>query len=109
MYLTGKIDLPLLAENKKKYTAHVWVPPGSTWIDPLKEAKANETALSSNQDTLARICAERGEDWRDVVIQRAAEINLINELIGEKSGKGAGHSEQDESDDDADEDADDAA
>ncbi|WP_354437497.1 phage portal protein [Paenibacillus sp. DS2363] len=109
MYLTGKIDLPLLAENKKKYTSHVWVPPGSTWIDPLKEAKANETALSSNQDTLARICAERGEDWRDVVIQRAAEINLINELIGEKSGKGAGKSEQDESEDDADKDAEDVA
>ncbi|MFJ2044532.1 phage portal protein [Paenibacillus taichungensis] len=109
MFLMGKIDLPRQADLKKKYTSHVWVPPGSTWIDPLKEAKANETALNSNQDTLARICAERGEDWRDVLLQRAEEINLIKQLIGEKSGEGAGQGEQDESDDDADEHADDAA
>lgn len=110
MYLTGKIDMPGYAKDKGKYTAHVWVPPGSTWIDPKKEADANKIALDSNQDTLARICAERGEDWRDVVVQRAAEINLINELIGERSGKEEQYEEEEEPDDDeSDELADDAA
>lgn len=109
MYLKGNINLPRETEIKKKYTSHVWVPPGSTWIDPLKEAKANETALNSNQDTLARICAERGEDWRDVLLQRAEEINLINQLIGEESGEGVVQGEQDDSDDESGEHADDAA
>lgn len=109
MYLADEIDLPGFDLNNKSLTAHVWVPPGSTWIDPQKEANANKTALESNQDTLARICAERGEDWRDVVVQRAAEINLINELIGERSGKEEEVIEQDDSDDDSDESNNDAA
>ncbi|SEP18326.1 phage portal protein, lambda family [Paenibacillus sophorae] len=87
VYLSGQLDLPKYGVDKKPYLAHVWVPPGSTWIDPQKEANANKTALESNQDTLARICAERGEDWRDVIEQRAAEINLINDLIGQTAGK----------------------
>ncbi|WP_248548992.1 phage portal protein [Paenibacillus odorifer] len=109
MYLKGKIDLPGYTKDKSIYTAHVWVPPGSTWIDPKKEADANKTALDSNQDTLARICAERGEDWRDVVVQRAAEINLINELIGERSGKEEQPNEKESPDDDEEESSDDAA
>lgn len=109
MYLSGKLDMPGYARDKSKYTAHVWVPPGSTWIDPKKEADANKIALDSNQDTLARICAERGEDWRDVVVQRAAEINLINELIGERSGKEESHEEEEPDEDESEELADDAA
>lgn len=109
MYLSGKLELHDYSNNKKRYTNHVWVPPGSTWIDPKKEADANKIALDSNQDTLARICAERGEDWRDVIVQRAAEINLINELIGERGG-GDAKDEDDEQEDDEDfETSDDAA
>jgi lambda family phage portal protein len=110
MVLTGQLDLPKYQQNKELYTAHVWIPPGSSWIDPLKEVNANKAAIESNQDTLARICAERGEDWRDVVAQRAAEINLINELIGERTGKEEETVEKEESDDEKeDEPADDAA
>lgn len=87
MYLSGMLELPGYAKNKNQYISHVWVPPGNTWIDPLKEANANKAALESNQDTLARICAERGEDWRDVIAQRAAEVKLIKELVGDQSGK----------------------
>ncbi len=82
MYLSGQLTFKDYSTNKELYTMHAWIPPGSTWIDPLKEVKANQAAIESNQDTLARICAERGEDWRDVIAQRAIETNLINELIG---------------------------
>ncbi|WP_044480446.1 phage portal protein [Paenibacillus antibioticophila] len=108
MFLSRKLNLPDYLKNKKLYTNHVWVPPGSTWIDPKKEADANKIALESNQDTLARICAERGEDWRDVVVQRAAEINLINELIGERGG-GDSQNDDEEDDDEDIESTDDAA
>ncbi|RNB72167.1 phage portal protein [Brevibacillus panacihumi] len=88
MFLKGKISARDYLENRRKYAAHVWIPPGYTWIDPLKEVNANKVALESNQDTLARICAERGEDWRDVVEQRMAEIQLIQKMTGgETSGE----------------------
>ncbi|MDY7990678.1 phage portal protein [Paenibacillus polymyxa] len=113
MVLTGQLNLPKYQQNKEQYTTHAWIPPGSTWIDPLKEVKANETALASNQDTLARICAERGEDWRDVVAQRAAEQQLIRELSDPEPTatdipKEGADNEPDEENKDA-EDADDAA
>lgn len=82
MFLTGQLEIRDFMQNKELYTAHVWIPPGNTWIDPMKEVNANKVALESNQDTLARICAERGEDWRDVVMQRAEEMKLIQELMG---------------------------
>lgn len=88
MFLKGKITARDYLENKNKYAAHVWIPPGYTWIDPLKEVNANKVALESNQDTLARICAERGEDWRDVIEQRMIEKQLIQQMTGgETSGK----------------------
>lgn len=86
-YLKGLLDIRDYAQNKEKYQAHVWIPPGSTWIDPVKEVNANKVALESNQDTLARICAERGEDWREIVKQRAAETKLIRKLIGGEAGE----------------------
>ncbi|MCM3129008.1 phage portal protein [Paenibacillus provencensis] len=104
MDLNGKLGIPGYSKNKEQYITHVWVPPGSTWIDPKKEADANKVALETNQDTLARICAERGEDWRDVITQRAAEKNLEKELMGESvKGGGDDHDpdEEDEDDDDA--------
>ncbi|CAH8719728.1 hypothetical protein [Paenibacillus melissococcoides] len=52
---------------------HVWIPSGSAWIDPTREVAANKIALETSQTTLARICAENGEDWREVIEQRAAE------------------------------------
>ncbi|WP_268794552.1 phage portal protein [Paenibacillus sp. DMB20] len=99
MHLTGQLDFPDYFKNRKEYGTHVWIPPGYNWIDPGKEANANKTALESNQDTLARICAERGEDWRDVLKQRAAERKYEKELLKEDEGEG-----QSEDADDLDED-----
>lgn len=78
--LSGKLNIKDFWQNKQKYLKHVWIPPGWSWIDPLKEVKANSEALSTGQDTLSRICAERGEDWRDVLRQRAKEMQMAKEL-----------------------------
>lgn len=51
-----------------------WRFPGWSWIDPLKEAQANVTALDTGQTTLAALAASIGMDWKDIVDQRAAEI-----------------------------------
>lgn len=87
MYLTGQLAINDYGQNKEQYAAHAWIPPGNAWIDPMKEVNANKVALESNQDTLARICAERGEDWRDVIKQRGEEAKLIQEMIGEDASE----------------------
>lgn len=78
--LSKQLDIPDFWQKKQIYLKHVWISPGWSWIDPLKEVKANSEAIATGQDTLARICAERGEDWRDVLTQRAAEQKLAKEL-----------------------------
>lgn len=86
--LAGQLNIPDFWQNKKKYLKHVWISPGWSWIDPLKEVNANAKALQTGQDTLARLCAERGEDWRDVMKQRAAEMKLAQDLGLDITGGG---------------------
>src|SRR5690606_12563911 len=95
MYLTGKLQIPDFTTRKNEYLQHVWIPPGNNWIDRAKEVNANKTAVETFQDTLARIAAERGEDWREVIKQRATEIKYINELLG---GANASETNEEESD-----------
>ena len=57
------------------------------WIDPQREVKANEAALETNQTTLAQICSQNGQDWREVIAQRAKEINYANKLIKKEGGE----------------------
>lgn len=80
--LSNSIKIKDFYKNKIRYLKHVWISSGWGWIDPLKEVKANQSAIDSNIDTLARVCAERGEDWRDVIEQRVREQEYIKELTG---------------------------
>lgn len=80
--LSNAIKIKDFYKNKMRYLKHTWISSGWGWIDPLKEVKANQAAIDSNIDTLARVCAERGEDWRDVIEQRARELEYIKELTG---------------------------
>ena len=86
--LAGQLNIPDFWQNKDRYLEHEWIPPGWSWIDPLKEVTANTKALQTGQDTLARLCAERGEDWREVLKQRAKEMALAKELELDISGGG---------------------
>lgn len=72
--------------NKADYIAHTFIPSGWSWIDPLKEANANQVALNTGQTTLARICAGNGADWREELKQRAAEIEYARSLGIELAG-----------------------
>ena len=55
------------------YQAAVWIPPGRKWIDPTKEIAAAVMAKEHNLDTLANILGGQGEDWEEVLHQRARE------------------------------------
>lgn len=82
MVLSGRLDLPGYDLEPERYREAVWIAPGQEWIDPQKEASANQTALETCQTTLQRICAARGEDWRDVLRQRAREQAAVQEIFG---------------------------
>ena len=81
--LTGQVDIPDYQDDPEGYQEAVWIPPGWEWIDPLKEANANSVALQTGQTTLQKICAARGEDWRELLEQRAREIDWLKKLTEE--------------------------
>lgn len=81
--LAGEVTIDDFWSDKDRYLEHVWIPPGWTWVDPLKDVKASGTEVDSNFATLEEKCAEQGKDWKEVVDQRAREKKYIE-------GKGLG-------------------
>lgn len=79
-YLAGLIAPRDFWENKEAYMEHTWVKAPKPWIDPTKEAGANQTALQSGQKTFVDICAERGKDWKDAVQEMAQVQEYAREL-----------------------------
>lgn len=75
--LAGKLDIKDFYKDKEKYLYHEWIAPGMKWIDPLKEANANRIALETNQTTLAEIAGSRGSHWKELIDQRAKEIEYM--------------------------------
>ena len=60
--------------------SHQWFWDGHEHVDPLKEANAQATRLSSNTTTLAAEYARQGKDWETELRQRAKEVALMKEL-----------------------------
>lgn len=88
-YLANQFpEIPDFWENKEYYLKHKFIPQGMSWIDPVKEATANKIALDSGQTTLQDICARAGKDWKEVLEQRAVEIETMNKL-GIKPAEGS--------------------
>ncbi|MGI5839293.1 MAG: phage portal protein [bacterium] len=96
--LSGQLNIPDFWQDKRRYLKHIWIPPGWSWIDPLKEANANRIALATGQTTLAQICAETGGDWREMLEQRAREVKLAKELGLELNYKGGASGDATEKD-----------
>ncbi len=53
---------------------------GWEWVDPTKEQAASEAAIASNQSTLRDELAKKGKDYRRVLLQRAKEKQMLDEL-----------------------------
>jgi capsid protein len=60
-------------------TPHQWTWPG--WLSWDKNEAVQDTEmLNNNTTTLAELLSEAGQDWRDVLRQRAKELELMEEL-----------------------------
>lgn len=82
--VTAKVlDIPDFWSKQEQYLTHTWTMPGWSWIDPVKEVNANKIAVQSGQDTLASVCASRGDDWQDTLRQRARELKYQKDLEAE--------------------------
>lgn len=91
-----------------------WIPNGRPWIDPLKEAQANEVALRMGVVSRTEICAKLGKEYRTVREQalqeeswerkRRKELGLPNKGPAadprDRGGPGATAQEPDDDDDD---------
>ena len=78
--LSGELKLPNFFKNKKEWTRCRWIAEGWEWVDPLKEAQASVLAHDNNFTTLQDVAAGRGQDWEEVLEQRAKELQRVKDL-----------------------------
>lgn len=65
--------LPMSVKAYLPWLPHTWHWPARQFIDPQVEAAADTERLNNGTTTLATVCASRGEDWQEVIRQRARE------------------------------------
>jgi lambda family phage portal protein len=78
--LSGLLTIPDFWENKQAYFRHHWVRGGKQWIDPLKEANANKSALQSGIKSYIQMCGEQGVDWQNQLNDIARAEDYAREL-----------------------------
>lgn len=70
---TGELN-PLPTAKFEKFNRPSWRPRGWTWIDPQKEATANQTNIAMGVESLTAIAAEQGRDIEEIFQERQSEI-----------------------------------
>lgn len=76
----GIVDAPGFYENHYAYARCRWVWPGRGWVDPVKEIEAAKLRIETGISTLEKECAEQGDDWEEIMEQRASEAAKRKEL-----------------------------
>lgn len=72
-------------KNPGEYLKHQFVGQSMPWIDPYKEALANQIMLTSYQMTLQEYCAKTGRDYEEVIDQLIKENEALGNLqLGQK-------------------------
>lgn len=71
-------DAPEFMECRVAYARCRWMGPGRGWIDPVSEKQGAVLGMDAGLSTLEQECAEgSGEDYEDVLDQRAREIEAF--------------------------------
>ena len=80
--MPGNCNCPgcFFGQVERIHRPHQWFRGGREHVDPLKEANAQATRLSSHTTTLAHEYARQGKDWETELRQRAKEVALMTEL-----------------------------
>jgi lambda family phage portal protein len=79
-YLMGELPILDFYSNRSEYIKARWIAPGWKWVDPEKEANASVTAIDNNLTTMSDELAGKGDDWEEILEQRAKEEKKKKEL-----------------------------
>lgn len=69
--------VPLLQSKIDKFNIQKWHARGFDWVDPEKDANAQVLGIVNLIKTRTSVCAERGEDFEEILEQLAEEEALI--------------------------------
>ncbi|MBP3980866.1 phage portal protein [Acidovorax sp. JG5] len=72
----GEIEAPGFYQNKYAYLRARFIFGGRGWVDPVKEAQAAVIRMNAGLSTLEKECAEQGDDYEEVLDQRALERDM---------------------------------
>ena len=72
----GEIEAPDFYANKYAYLRARFIFGGRGWVDPVKEAQASVIRMNAGLSTLEKECAEQGDDYEEVLDQRALERDM---------------------------------
>jgi lambda family phage portal protein len=78
--LSGALSLPTYDLSPDRFCACRWMARGWSYIDPLKDAQADNLAIRSGTKTQAQVVAEQGGDLEELLIARKAEVDRAQEL-----------------------------
>jgi lambda family phage portal protein len=78
--LGGVLNLPAYETSPERYRQMRWMPRGWAWVDPAKEVQAYKDAVRCGFKTLGEVVAEQGGDLEELLVARAAELEMSDEL-----------------------------
>jgi lambda family phage portal protein len=78
--LSGELRLPGYDLAPDRFCSCRWMARGWSYIDPLKDAQADNLAIRSGTKTQAQVVAEQGGDLEELLIARKAEVDRAQEL-----------------------------
>lgn len=70
---------PDFVECRGAYSRCEWIGPGRGWIDPVAEKQGAILGMDAALSTLQQECAEQGQDYEEVIAQRAKEVRMFKE------------------------------
>lgn len=73
----GDVEAPGFFERPGPWLWARWTGDGRGWLDPVREAQAAQLRIATLVSTLEDECAEQGRDWREVIDQRATELEYM--------------------------------
>jgi lambda family phage portal protein len=76
----GMVDAPDYYTLRRAYSAARWIGAGRGWVDVVKEATAAKLRVDGNLSTLELEAAEQGQDWEELLEQRAIEKARMEDL-----------------------------
>lgn len=76
--ISGTVVLP--TQNPTDYQDVMFRARGWVWADPLRDVKAQLEQVKTGTKTLRSIADEFGEDWSEIIKERAEEIEMMSEM-----------------------------